>query len=241
MKYLSIFALLAFTSFANANTSLPDNRHISVIGTAQLQAEPDIAVVYLEVESLKTKSADAKKEVDDRVNNFLDGLIKFEINEDNVSASSISTEPHYSYSKNNKQELDGYSANRNLKVTLNDIKHLNAFMDFALKVKINKIRNIEFKSSNANALKDEVNALAVKNAKEKGHSLADAFDAQLGKIYSINSASNQRRFRYGANSDLEQIEVTGARMSKPSRPGKYLKENIVFSASISVVFDLEVK
>jgi uncharacterized protein YggE len=114
-------------------------------------------------------------------------------------------------------------------------------MDFALSVKIDEISNIELKSSKADSLKDEVNALAVKNAKKKGKSLANAFDAKLGKIYSINSTSNQSRYRYGANSDIERIEVTGLRMNKSSRPGKYLQENIVFSASISVVFDLEVK
>jgi uncharacterized protein YggE len=241
MKHLSIFALLAFSSFSYANSSLPDNRHISIVGTAQLKAKPDIAVIKLEVESLKTKSIDAKRDVDDRVNNFLDGLVKFNIDEENVSASSITTQPNYSYSNNDKQELDGYTANRNIKVTLNDIKRLNAFMDFALSVKIDEISNIELKSSKADSLKDEVNALAVKNAKKKGKSLANAFDAKLGKIYSINSTSNQSRYRYGANSDIERIEVTGLRMNKSSRPGKYLQENIVFSASISVVFDLEVK
>jgi uncharacterized protein YggE len=38
-------------------------------------------------------------------------------------------------------------------------------MDFALKVKINAIRNIELKSSNEKQLQQEVNALAVNNAK----------------------------------------------------------------------------
>jgi uncharacterized protein YggE len=129
MKLLSIFALLAISSFTFANNSLPDNRHISIVGTAQLTAKPDIAVIKLEVESLKTKSIDAKKDVDERVNNFLDGLAQFNIDEENVSASSITTQPNYSYSSNDKQELDGYTANRNIKVTLNDIKRLNAFMD----------------------------------------------------------------------------------------------------------------
>lgn len=241
MKYLSIFALLAFSFFSNANSGLPDNRHISVIGTAELKAKPDIAVIYLNVESLKAKSVDAKKDVDGRVNNLLDGLTKFNIDEENVSASSIITDAHYSYTKNNKKQLDGYTAKRSLKVTLNDISHLNAFMDFALTVQINNIRNIELKSSKADALKNEVNALAVKNAKQQGSSLANAFDAKLGKIYSINSTSEQRRYRYGANSDIERIEVSGSLMGKPPRPGKYLQENIVFSASISVVFDLEVE
>jgi hypothetical protein len=241
MKHLSILALLAFSSFSYANSSLPDNRHISIIGSAQLEAKPDIAVIKLEVESLKTKSIDAKKDVDERINNFLVGLAKFKIDEANISASSISTQPNYSYSNYNKQELDGYTANRNIKVTLNDIKRLNALMDFALSVKIDQISSIELKSSKEDSLKDEVNALAVKNAKEKGKSLANAFDAKLGKIYSINSTSNNSRYRYGSNSDIERIELTGSQIGKPSRPGKYLQENIVFSASISVVFDLEVK
>jgi len=241
MKYLNFFALLAFACCSNANSSVPDNRHISLIGKSTIKAKPDIAVVYLAVESLQTTSSDAKKEVDDRVNNFLDGLTQFNINEDNVSASSISTHPNYSYLNNNKKNLDGYTAKRNIKVTLNDITLLNAFMDFVLIVKINKIQNIELKSSKADLLKDEVNALAVKNAKEKGNSLANAFGAKLGKIYSINSTSNQSKFLYGANRDIERIEVSNSMMGKSLRPGKYLQEHIIFSASISVVFDLEVK
>jgi len=241
MKYLSILSLLVFASVAYSSSSLPNNRHIEVIGTAKVKAKPDIAVIHLEVESLKSRSADAKKAIDDRVNNLLQGLAKFNINEENVSASNISTQAYYSYSENDKRELEGYIATRSLKVTLNDLKNLNAFMDFALSVQINEINNIELKSSKADELKDEVNALAVKNAKEKGKSLANAFDAELGKIYSINSTSNNSRHRYGANSDIERIEVTGSRLfNKPSGPGKYLQENIIFSASISVVFDLEV-
>ncbi len=241
MKYLIMLALLAVCCFVHANSSLPNNRHISVVGNAQLKAKPDIAVIHLAVESLKTKSADAKKDVDDRVNRFLDGLVKFKVDQQNVSASSISTQPNYSYSNNSKRELDGYTAKRNLKVTLNDLSKLNAFMDFALGVQIDEIRNIELKASQAAQLKDEVNALAVKNAKQKGSSLANAFDAKLGKIYSINSTANNMRNRYGANSDVERIEVTASAMNKPASPGRYLQENIVFSASVSVVFDLEVE
>ncbi len=240
MKYLLVFALLTSSYVTFANGSLPNNRHVFIVGSAQLNAKPDIAVISLAVESLKSQSLDAKREVDDRVNHFLDGLAQFDINEDNVSASSISAQPNYRYNANNKKEVDGYIAKRTLKVTLNNLKHLNGFMDFALSKKINEIRNIELKSSNADALKDEVNALAVANAKAKGRSLAKAFDAKLGKIYSINSTSNSSRYRYGANHDVEHMDITALRSSQPDRAGKYLQENIIFSASISVVFDLEV-
>ena len=237
MKYLITLSLFVFSFLANANTPLPDNRHISIVGNAQLKAKPDIVVVSLTVESIKTKSATAKQEVDSRVNDLLDGLSDFDIDEENVSASNISTRPRYDYAKNGKENISGYSASRNLIVTFNDIKKLSSFMDFALEVKINQITNVQFKSSKEEQLKAEVLALAVKDAKEKGESLANAFGAKLGRIYSINSSSNQFRNAYGANRNIESMAMA----DQKSRPGKYLKKSIIFSSSVSAEFDLSVK
>lgn len=232
MRFISLVVLALFSVNLLANSPLPNNRHISVTGEAQLEAKPDTAVISLNVESAQKESIDAKQEVDKRVNLLLGGLANFNIKEDDISASRISTEPDYDYQQR-ERVLIGYRATRTLKITLNDIEKLNDFLDFALSVKINQIQNIELKSSDEKNLKDKVNALAVKNAKEKGSSLAQAFDAKLGNIYSINSTSNHKRSRYGANHDVEMMM---ARQSAPK--GKYLYENIVFKANISVVFDL---
>ena len=216
---------------------MPTHRHISVTGTAELMTMPDIAVLHLNVESEQKTSLEAKKEVDLRVNNLLDGLVDFDINEDNVSASNISTEIRRSYNRGEQDTIEGYIARRTLKVTLNNIDKLNAFMDFVLSVKINAIRNIELTSSNQKQLQQEVNALAVSNAKSKGKSLANAFDAELGAIYSINASSNQSYHRYGANN--EGYKMRSSMADSAAKPGRYLQENIVFSATIDVVFDLE--
>ncbi len=237
MKLLTCAVLLTLSSYSLANTSLPGNRHITVTGHAEMMAMPDIAVVNFSVESNQKTSLDAKKDVDERVNNLLDGLANFAVDEDAVSASNISTEVRYAYNRGERDKVEGYVARRNLKVTLNNIDKLNAFMDFALSVKIDAIRNIELKSSDEAQLQQEVNALAVKNAKVKGRSLANAFDAKLGAIYSINSNSNSNHHRYGANNE---VYATSSRMAdSTAKPGRYLQENLVFSASISVVFDLE--
>ena len=228
---------LSVTSAAFANNSLPNNRHIAVTGNAEMMAMPDIAVLHLNVESMQKTSLDAKKEVDERVNNLLDGLSKFSIDEANVSASNISTEVRRSYNRGETDKIEGYVARRTLKVTLNNIDNLNAFMDFALSVKIDAIRNIELKSSKEGQLQKEVNALAVKNAQSEGQSLANAFGAKLGAIYSINASSNQSHHRFGANN--ERFARSASMADTSAKPGRYLQENMVFSATISVVFDLE--
>lgn len=236
MKYISMIVLLMFAACVSAQTGLPNTRHVVVTGTAKLEAKPDTAVLHLSLSSTQKESAQAKKDVDDRVNAFLAGMGDYDINTENVSASSISTRPNYDYI-NNQRRLSGYTANRTLKVTLQDLEKLNALMDFALSVKINQINNIEFKSSKAEDLEKEVTALAVKDARERARALAKAFDISLGRVYSINSTNLDRYDRFGANKDVERIQVSGARL-EDSEPGKYLQENIVFSASISAVFEL---
>ena len=237
MKLFTCVVLFIFSTLAFSNTSLPSNRHISVTGSAQMLAMPDIAVVYLNVESEQKSSLAAKKEVDERVNNLLSGLTDFDVDEKNVSASNISTEVRYAYNRDERDKIEGYVARRTLTVTLKNIAKLNAFMDFALRVKINAIRNIELKSSNEKLLQQEVNALAVEHAKSRGQSLAKAFGVNLGAIYSINANSTQIQQRYGANNEGYKTSVRMANSS--AKPGRYLQEGIVFSASISVVFDLE--
>jgi hypothetical protein len=113
-------------------------------------------------------------------------------------------------------------------------------MDFALSVEINQIRNIELKSSQEDELKAEAIELAVKNAKAKGAALAKSFDAKLGKVYSINATQNNSYYQYGENDAIERIQVTGSRMKRTDTEGQYLQENIIFNASINVVFNLDV-
>jgi len=241
MKLFSTIILIVFSVMSQANSSLPDNRHVSVQGTAKITAIPDIVRISLEVKSIKKTALDAKKEVDKRVNQLLYGLDKFDVKENGVSASSLLTEPHITYTDDDTEVISGYVATRTLKVTLNNIAKMNDFIDFALSVEVNEIEDIQLLSSKAKELRDEVNLLAVKNAKEKGLSLAKAFDAELGKIYSINSSSNRTRYGY-RTANTERIEVTGSRLDPNDLvPGRYLQATISFTSSISVVFDLQVK
>lgn len=241
MKALCILPLFLLSLAVSANSSLPPNRHVVVKGEASLVAKPDLAKVSFEVNVIKPQAIDAKKEVDRRVNLLLAGLGRFQIKEDAVSASNLLTEVYATFNNDGSSKEQGFVATRSMTVTLNNLEMLNDFIDFALSVEINEIDDIELMSSEADKLNDRVNQLAVANAKEKGQSLAKAFDARLGKIYSINSTANRSSFGYGSSWGVERITVTGSRIHATDLlPGRYLEANIRFSASIDVVFDLDV-
>ncbi|TKB44125.1 SIMPL domain-containing protein [Thalassotalea mangrovi] len=243
MKFIITITIL-FMSFSSiAGSELPNHRHISITGSASLTTIPDLAVIELNVESVKDTSFDAKRDVDLKVNNFLKGLPDFNISNKDVSASNIVTEPNIDYSDEGEPLVNGYVASRTLKVTLSQLKDLNKLLNFALSAELNEIEDIVLKSTKANSLRKEAKKLAIQDAKDRANELAEAFDSQLGKIYSINEMRNSSNYeyKYGANESIEMIEVTGSRVKKVDLvPGKYLEAEITFEESVRVVFDLDV-
>tara|TARA_B100001063_G_scaffold244560_1_gene277621 strand:- start:19444 stop:20118 length:675 start_codon:yes stop_codon:yes gene_type:complete len=220
-----------------AATSLPDNRHIVVKGEAVVRTAPDMANITLEFESVKAESLQAKQQVDTQVNKLLAGLSNFSIDEKSISAGRIFVEPNMRYDENDNLAKDGFRATRKLKVSLKQLSLLDGFLNFALKVGVNQIEQIQLLSTKASNYEQVALNKAVVNAKQQGSSLASAFEAKLGRVYSIQSQEVGSHFGYGSNNNIEQIMVTGSRINAVPE-GKYLQESITFRASVNVVFDL---
>lgn len=243
MPLLRVITLvsLIFSATAAANSAVPDYRHLSIRGEAQLKTTPDQAKITLQVKVIKTSALEAKQEADKRVNKLLAGLKGFDITDDDVSASNLLTEPHVNFDENDVEIIAGYVATRTVKVTLSDLNKINEFINFALSLEINEIEDIDLLSSQEALWIAKATQLAVQDAKSKAENLASAFAAKLGKIYSINANRSNQSYGYRGNG-LERIEVTGSRIKAGDLvPGRYLQATIFFSASIDVVFDLTVE
>ncbi|NHH91078.1 SIMPL domain-containing protein [Pseudoalteromonas sp. MB47] len=237
MMLKSLLALVLCSSSAMAATSLPDNRHIVVKGEAVVRTAPDRADITLEFEAVKAESVQAKQQVDAQVNELLAGLNNFSIDEKSISAGRIFVEPNMRYDENDNQVKDGFRATRKVKVSLKQLSLLDGFLNFALKVGVNQIEQIQLLSSKASDYEQAALDKAVENAKQQGSSLASAFEAKLGRVYSIQSQQVGSHFGYGSNTNIERIMVTGSRINTVPE-GKYLQESITFRASVNVVFDL---
>jgi len=242
MKLLTLFAIFFISSFSDANSSLPNNRHIAITGVAKLSVVPDIVVLSLEAESLKKTSVMAKKDLDKRINTFLEGLSAFDIDESNVSASDISIRENTSYTREDGNKLIGYKASRHLTLTFDDIEKLSELLDFALALQLNEVRSINLKSSQAVEYQNKVSTLALRNAQDKADLFAKALQAKVTHVYSINSNRESQHYTYGGNALMDRAEIKSlSRETNSDLPGKYLKANIVFSSSVNVVFDIDVQ
>ncbi|WP_276319788.1 SIMPL domain-containing protein [Pseudoalteromonas sp. MEBiC 03485] len=207
-----------------------------VKGEAVVRTAPDMANITLEFESVKAESLQAKQQVDTQVNKLLAGLSNFSIDEKSISAGRIFVEPNMRYDENDNLAKDGFRATRKLKVSLKQLSLLDGFLNFALKVGVNQIEQIQLLSTKASDYEQVALNKAVVNAKQQGSSLASAFEAKLGRVYSIQSQEVGSHFGYDSNNNIEQILVTGSRINAVPE-GKYLQESITFRASVNVVFD----
>ena len=240
MMLKSLLLLVLCSSSAMAATSLPDNRHIVVKGEAVVRTAPDRADITLEFEAVKAESVQAKQQVDAQVNGLLAGLNNFSIDEKSISAGRIFVEPNMRYDENDNQVKDGFRATRKVKVSLKKLSLLDGFLNFALKVGVNQIDQIQLLSTKASDYEQAALDKAVANAKQQGSSLDSTFEAKLGRVYSIQSQEIGSHFGYGSNTNIERIMVTGSRINTVPE-GKYLQESITFRASVNVVFDLVVE
>ncbi|QSX74184.1 SIMPL domain-containing protein [Lysobacter arenosi] len=236
MRTTLLALLFLVPTLALAGTPLPDGPHLVVTGEGKVSAKPDSARIRFDFSRRASRPLPAKQQVDAAVNALLDGLHGFPIKADDVRASDLSASEDIDYNDDGKPVSNGFLAERNVTVVLNDLTRLNELLDFGLDAGASGIGNVEFASSHAKALRDDAKRKAVDDARLRAGELATSFNAQIGPVYSINSLSAklQEGYRYGESTTLDSITVTGTRAQ-----GRYLQPEVEYRESIQAVFELK--
>ncbi len=234
MRHLLILPLLYLSLACQAHDD-PSRRLISTNGYGEIKVKPDIAIINLSVRATHKSGQDAKQDVDDRVNNFLDSLKHMKIKQEDIIASSIRLSPRYEHHSGTRL-FTGYEAVRTLSVTLHKMEQLTGVMDQALEQRIEGIDNIQYDNSQMEQHMQAAHSQAISDSKMKAAALAKAYDAELGPIIRIDYHRNTPVYRGKIQSDsMERVQMMQA---APSRPGTYLPDQITYSDNIQVQFDL---
>lgn len=233
---MTLASMTLWASPVTADTPLPDGPHVVANGSGKVVAAPDMAEITVISAVNNPSAAQAKQRVDAAVNDFLRALHQHGVVEADIEASDLSLREDVDAADDGRRVSNGYDAQRSVTFKLRAIDKLNSVLDAALSAGMNRLGETRFTSSRADSLRAEARARAARNATERARELAAGFNAQLGNIYSINSANNDlsTRHRYGANS-LDSVVVTGS----AAAPGRYLKPEIEFNESVTAVFTIQ--
>lgn len=216
-----------------AETERP--RTIAVSGQAEVQAEPDQAIVTLGVEARKPRLEDARAEVTKTVDAVLKLTRDLKIDQKFVRATRINVQPEYNWDNAARERnLIGYFVSRQVEVDLRDLEKLGTLLEKSTDLGVNQLGDPRLESSKRRDLEREALAKAVQDARLNAEAVAKAAGAKLGAARTISASSGfvpvpmaTRMFKTSA------MAAEGADASQTYQSGQ-----MTFNGNVQVEYDL---
>lgn len=182
-KALLILGILFATmSYSQEQKQVP---MINVSGEGKVKVAPDQALISISIETKGTKADDVKRENDKKMDAILKFIKKSNIAKEDYQTQRVSLNPNYDYEK----KKHNYIATQSVQILLKDLAIYDVLMEGLVNEGINRIDNVEFKSSKMNQLQSDARKLAVKDAKVKAEDFVSVLGQKVGKAILINDNS----------------------------------------------------
>lgn len=192
---MTVLGLLLPNAYA---ADLAPVRSITVSGMAERKVVPDEAHITVNLNAQDKALATARAAHDKKLSRVMALVKQAGIDAKKVSTQSSNIQPVYTYrndgSGNSKRVFEGYRVQTNLDITVGNTAKLAGLMDSIAKGGFEQGANTEWGNllsvyytlSNPDALRDEMLAQAIRNARTKAEKMADAAGAEIGGVYQIN-------------------------------------------------------
>lgn len=210
-------------------------RTVSVSGSGEVSAEPDLAHVTLGIEARRPAMKEARTEVATTLERVLRLTRDLGIDPKYVNATRLQVQPEYSWNEQDrKRVLLGYLVSRQVQVELRDLEQLGPLLERAVDVGVNQVGDPVLDSSRRKDLEREAMGRAVEDARLNAETLARATGMRLGPVRAVNgSAAGPPVPMY-----RHAVAMSDAPAPPPPPEETYQPGQLKFGASVSVVYDL---
>ncbi len=221
---IGMVALMLFVAVSGA--AAQEKRSIRVQGQATMSVEPDVAYLSVGVETQGDTAAKAQGLLAERASKVLAALSQAGIDRAKVKTSSYRVSPVYSTRQDKQNLIIGYRAETTIKVEIEDLPSVAAFVDAAMSAGANAVRSLSYTRKDMQAFKTKLIQAACTDAKMKADAAAAALGVQLGAPISVDLQDSSSALGVGA------LTMKAANLDFLS-PGE-----LDVSASASIEFDL---
>lgn len=182
-KVFLILALICMAnSYAQEQKQVP---MINVSGEGKVKVAPDQALISIAIETKGIKAVEVKRENDTKMDAILKFIKKSNIAQEDIQTQRISLNPNYDYEK----KKYSYVATQSVQILLKDLSKYDTLMEGLVNEGINRIDNVEFKSSQLLQLQSDARKLAMKDAKAKAEDYVSVLNQKVGKALLISDNS----------------------------------------------------
>lgn len=172
------------------------NREITVQGTGEVTAVPDVGKITLGVKTGTLQSADAAmKDLTSKFNAVLAAVKDYGVAEEDIKATNVSVNPVYDYN-DGRQSLRGYEASESVEVKVRELEKMGGILAVATGEGVNQAGNVSFEIDDPAKLQLEAKKKAIDDARADAEELAESLGVKLGKVksFSVSEGNSPQPF-----------------------------------------------
>lgn len=224
MIVLSMLLILPSGIFAAENI-----RKITVTGKSEIVVEAHYAIIQLNIRHVKREMAESHKELMKTISDLTGELKNTGLSDSDIKKSLVLQGQEYSW-ENNSQVLKGYFSECFVELNIKDINRLDQVYKTLANFRSIAITGTDYRRNDEFEVRKTEFEKALHAAGKKAEYMANALNAKIGKVYSIQESSADDSFAVN----------TYARLSDKGTPeSKSGYGSIKVTAIALVEFELE--
>ncbi|MCP9493360.1 MAG: SIMPL domain-containing protein [Pyrinomonadaceae bacterium MAG19_C2-C3] len=217
---------------------------VTVIGDANLKAQPDTAVLVLSVVTQSPQALAAQQENARKSEAVISAVKQSAGAEPEVKTSDYSLQPQRSYRDNRMPSIIGYEARNTVTIKTSDLKNTGAVIDAASRAGANSVESINFILRDDNPARGDTLAEATRQAMVKAEGIAKALGGRVVRVVEEIEGGAAARSSYGdyagsANMNSNMMRADYA--VKPAYTTPLEAGSLNVTSQVQVVVEIEVK
>lgn len=175
---------------ARSQKELEANREITVSGTGEVKAVPDIAKLTLSVQTGTQPTAEvAMEKLRTTFTNVLNAVKEQGIEAKDIQTTNLAMNPIIDY-QDGRQTTRGFEASETIYITIRDSAKISDVLGKATSQGVNQVGGISFGIDDPDQLQQEAQDAAIADAKEHAEVLAKSLGVTLGKVKNFSANDN---------------------------------------------------
>lgn len=159
---------------------------ISVQGTGEVYAKPDLAVVNFSVKNEAKTANEAMETNVQKMNSVINVLKSAGVAEEDMKTISFEVYPYYKEKEGESKILIGYEVEQTLEVKIREINKAGSLVEEAARAGANQVGNLTLAIEDDQVYKQEARRIAIAQAKSRAVGLSQQLGVKLAGLKSFN-------------------------------------------------------
>jgi hypothetical protein len=187
---LMIMVIAFLGASINEKSQVSESQVITVSGTGEVYATPDVGLIDISVKTEGKDVATATNESSVKMNDIISFIKSSSVEDKDIKTTGFNINPIYSWEdKTGKRTLTGYEVTQTVNVKIRDLTKVGSIISGATEKGANDVSSLSFIVDDDEAVKEQAKNLAIKDAQAKAKNLEKALGVKMVKIINFSESS----------------------------------------------------